>query len=199
MREPEISRLLREHVKKIEEGKYLMSAEVNLKKKVFKVSGLYVEKKGERVYLFHDITKEKELEKIKKEFIANLSHEMRTPLSAIKGFVETLEQEKEGKERIYLETIKRNTERLIRLVNDLLYISKIDEGKEFFELEEVDLDEASGVILKIFEPEAGKKGLELILEVEKGLRITIDRYQLENILINLIDNAIKYTEVDMLE
>lgn len=194
VREPQISELLKEHVKKIEEGKYFMSAEINLKKKVFEVSGLYVEKKGERVYLFHDITKEKELEKIKKEFIVNLSHEMRTPLSAIKGFVETLEQEKEGEERIYLETIKRNTERLIRLVNDLLYISKIDEGKEFFELEEVDLDEAIGVILKIFEPEAGKKGLKLILEVEKGLRITIDRYQLENILINLIDNAIKYTE-----
>lgn len=194
VREPEISELLKEHMRKIESGEHFMNAEISFKRRVFKVSGSYAEKKGERVYLFHDITKEKELDKTKREFIANLSHEMRTPLSAIKGFVETLEQEKEGEEKMYLETIKRNTERLIRIVDDLLYISRIEEGKEFFYLEEVDLEDAIAVVLKIFEPEIKKKGLELVLGVERGLKIKVDRYQLENILINLIDNAIKYTE-----
>ena len=77
------------------------------------------------VVVFSDITETKNMEKIKRDFVVNVSHELRTPLTAIKGFAETLEEEVDENTKTYAEVIKRNTDRLINIVQDLLLLSKI--------------------------------------------------------------------------
>ncbi|HOJ43677.1 MAG TPA: ATP-binding protein, partial [Syntrophorhabdaceae bacterium] len=132
---------------------------------------------------------------IKKEFIANISHELRTPLTAIKGFIETLEEEEHIENIQYLDAIKRHTTRLINIVDDLLTLSELEKEGVKLELEEVRLDSLTENIVKIFEPKLKEKGLNLIIDIEKDIKpIMADPFKLEQMLINLIDNAIKYTE-----
>ena len=84
---------------------------------------------GDIVSIFYDITELKNIEKVKKDFVSNVSHELRTPLTSIKGYAETLRNEVDtvpGKK--YLETIERNTDRLINIVNDLMLLSSLEEN-----------------------------------------------------------------------
>ena len=127
--------------------------------------------------------------------MVNVSHELRTPLTAIKGFVETLEESVEEENRNYVEIIKRNTDRLINIVKDLLVLSELEEKVTTLELEEVHLKEMIERILKIFEPGMKEKGLRLELQIEDAVPLIMaDAFKLEQALINLIDNAVKYTE-----
>jgi two-component system phosphate regulon sensor histidine kinase PhoR len=147
------------------------------------------------VVILYDITEMKNVEKIKKDFVVNVSHELRTPLTAIKGFVETLEESVEDENRNFVEIIKRNTDRLINIVEDLLVLSELEEKGTTLELEELQLKEMVERILKIFEPRMKEKGLGLELHVKGSApRIMADAFKLEQALINLIDNAVKYTE-----
>ncbi|MCX8160522.1 MAG: ATP-binding protein [Candidatus Saccharicenans sp.] len=144
---------------------------------------------------FRDITETRELNLRKKEFVANLAHELKTPLTAISGFLETLEEESLSIEgRSYLEIIKRNTGRLARLVEDLARLSELEE--KGFELEKSPLD-LSGVVRKVveaYQKEASSKGLYLKMEAEPLPLVAADDFQIEQLVINLVDNAIRYTE-----
>ena len=147
------------------------------------------------VITFHDISEIKQLETIKKDFITNVSHELKTPLTSIKGFVETLEEESSEGNQKYLTIIKRNTDRLIHIVNDLLLLSSLEDKLPDMEEHQVDLKKLLETIVIFFEPMLRKKNLDFNLETEEKLpAIQGDAFKLEDMFVNLLDNAIKYTE-----
>jgi two-component system phosphate regulon sensor histidine kinase PhoR len=137
----------------------------------------------------------KELERIKRDLVSSVSHELRTPLTSIKGFAETLEEEIDEKNRHYVEIIRRNTDRLINIVRDLLLLSQMEEAGVEIEMEEVDLKGLAENTVRIFDGQLKEKGLALFLEIEPDLpAISADPFKIEQLLINLLDNAIKYTD-----
>jgi len=147
------------------------------------------------IVMCHDVTELKRLEKIKKDFVVNVSHELRTPLTAIKGFVETIEDDIDDKNRGYLTIIRRNTDRLINIVADLLLLSELEEKGAALSLEACDLKIMLEQMRKIFEPRLREKGLSLTIRADQALPIVMaDAFKLEQVFVNLIDNAIKYTE-----
>lgn len=150
------------------------------------------------VLTFHDITRLKKLEEVRKDFVANVSHEIKTPIAAIKGFAETLLEgaidDKENALR-FLETIKNHSERLNSLVSDLLTLSGIELGDIKIEKEIVNLNEVIDTVFATLKEKAQGKGLYLKRETLSGLKeIEADRDRLIQILLNLVDNGIKFTE-----
>ncbi len=148
-----------------------------------------------KVVLLHDITQMKQIEKIKKDLVVNVSHELRTPLTAIKGFTETLLDEADEKHKEYLNIILRHTDRLINIVSDLLNLSELEERAYTLKTEDVDLMALIDKVMILFEQRANQKNLELKIErpAEPAV-IQGDSFRLEQLLSNLIDNAVKYTE-----
>jgi len=135
MRNPRFPELLKKAG--LEKRKFM--EDLTLADRVFMCSVTPLQGGEGTVSIFHDITELKNIEKIKKDFVTNVSHELRTPLTAIKGYAETLRKEVDtapGKK--YLETVERNTDRLINIVNDLLLLSSLEE-KTVLELEDIDL------------------------------------------------------------
>jgi len=152
-----------------------------------------VQETEEIVIILRDITPVKEFDRKKKDFVTNVSHELRTPLTAIKGYLETIEPASE-ENRYYLQIIKRNTERLIAIVNDLVTLSQLEEPGQQILHEQVDLYTLVNDTVKLFEEKIKRKNLSLRIEAEPSVFIEGDYLKLEQMLINLIDNAIKYTE-----
>jgi two-component system, OmpR family, phosphate regulon sensor histidine kinase PhoR len=147
------------------------------------------------VVTLHDITEVQNLARIKKDFVLNVSHELRTPLTAIKGYAETLEEESSARTRGYAETILRHTDRLIRIVEDLISLASLEEKDLAHEPERVNLKQIAENVVRIFEPRAKEKNLELRFEAVVDLPpIDGDPFRLEQIFINLVENAVKYTE-----
>jgi two-component system phosphate regulon sensor histidine kinase PhoR len=150
------------------------------------------------IILFHDITKLKQLENIRKDFVANVSHEIKTPITAIKGFAETLlEGAIEDKENAikFLEVIKNHSERLNSLVNDLLTLSRIELGDIQITKEELNISDIIDTVFATLRDKAKNKGLYLKKDVSPEVqKIIADRDRLIQILLNLVDNGIKFTE-----
>jgi two-component system, OmpR family, phosphate regulon sensor histidine kinase PhoR len=159
-------------------------------------SATFLSGKEEIALLLHDITDLKNLERVKTDFVSNVSHELRTPLTAIKGFVETLESEAIPPEsRRYLEIIKRNTDRLVNIINDLLLLSELEEKSARLESGDVDMKDLLESTSRIFEERVKGKGLTLTLDTTEDIpKVKGDSFKLEQMVINLMDNAIKYTE-----
>jgi two-component system phosphate regulon sensor histidine kinase PhoR len=159
-----------------------------------------VDKDGEgirgAVAVFHDITRLKELEKIRQDFVANVSHELRTPLTTIKGYAETLLEGalKEEVASQFVQVIKKHTDRLTKIVEDLLMLSRI-ESKEFqLKVEVISLRDFIGDVIDFVKEVAEKKKISISQsEIPSSLAVEADRNYLEQIFINLLDNAIKYT------
>jgi two-component system phosphate regulon sensor histidine kinase PhoR len=148
----------------------------------------------EIVLIFHDITDIRNLERIKRDFVANVSHELRTPLTAIKGYAETIEEVDE-ENRQYLEIIKRHTDRLINIVADLLTLSGLEEKDLALQVESVDLGLLLQTVTKMFDTRISKKGLEIECSIPEAVpHVYGDSIKLEQVFMNLIDNALKYTE-----
>jgi len=191
MRNPRLSELL----KKAGTEKTNFVEELKLGDRIFMCSVTLLKGGEEIVSIFHDITEIKDIEKIKKDFVINVSHELRTPLTAIKGYAETLRKEVDtapGKK--YLETVERNTDRLINIVNDLLQLSNLEE-KAVLELENIDLGGFLENTIRIFDQRLKDKQLSLVIDVKENLpTIKADRFKLEQMLLNLLDNAVKYTD-----
>jgi len=169
--------------------------ELILGERVFICSAAPVERGEDFVVIFHDITEIKNAEKVKKDFVDNVSHELHTPLTAIKGYAETLLQENPAEPaKRYIETIRRNTDRLINIVNDLLLLSGLEE-KMPLELEDIDLKNLAENVARIFEQRLKDKQLTLVVDIKEKLpTIKADLFKLEQVLVNLLDNAVKYTQ-----
>jgi two-component system, OmpR family, phosphate regulon sensor histidine kinase PhoR len=147
------------------------------------------------VLVFHDLTRIKQLENTRKEFVANVSHELRTPLSLIKGFVETLlEGAKEDPALVtrFLHTIEKHTDRLTFLIEDLLTISRLESGQIVMNLQPVEVRAEAQRVIDDLQSRAGEKSVSLQNQVPAGLLARADADRLEQVLYNLIENAIKY-------
>ncbi len=189
-RNPDFTQLL-EKSRKEKKG---YTGEVEFADKIYACSVTFLEAGEKTVSVFHDITEIKKLERVKKDFVVNVSHELRTPLTAIKGFVETLEEEVTEEGKHYLDIIQRNTDRLINIVSDLLLLSELEE-KEELQVEKIDLKALAQNVLHMFDHRLKEKGLTLSLEAAEGLPgIHGDPFKLEQMFVNLMDNALKYTE-----
>ncbi len=150
------------------------------------------------VVILHDITQLKKLEQTRKDFVANISHEIKTPITAVKGFADTLLEgalnDTEHAER-FLKIIKANSERINGLVDDLMTISKIELGVVRIERSPVDLSDATEHVLSLLRPKATEKKLLVKTDFPaEHITITADRDKLVQILTNLVDNSIKFTE-----
>ena len=147
--------------------------------------------------VFHDVTRLKKLEKMRVDFVANITHEIKTPLTAILGFIETLQEgaiEEKETARKFLQTIYRHANRLNRLVEDLLTISDIELGETKFFFESVSLSGVVENVLPVIEPKAIEKKLVIDKDIPEGLPlIRADRDRLSQILLNVLDNAVKFT------
>ncbi|MEM8779282.1 MAG: ATP-binding protein [Cyanobacteria bacterium P01_G01_bin.49] len=144
-----------------------------------------------------DITREVELNEAKSQFISNVSHELRTPLFNIKSFIETLSEfgedltETERKE--FLETANHETDRLTRLVNDVLDLSRLESSKTYH-LDGIDLPQLIEQILRTYQLNAKDKKLELIQEIEANLPLVLGHYDLLlQVITNLVGNSLKFT------
>ena len=149
------------------------------------------------VLVFHDITAIRKLERMRRDFVANVSHELRTPLAAIGGYTETLLDgalDDPERARRFLEIIDRHSGRLGRLVNDLLTLSDLELGRTELDLVALRLGDVVTSCFEALESKAKAGGVDLAKEIPEELPVLFaDADRLEQALLNIIDNAIKYT------
>lgn len=189
-----------EIIKKAFSEKKNLTEELNIEEKTYLVSCSNVSEE-ELIVLLYDITSYKQLQKVKKEFVSDIVHELKTPLTSIKGFLETLYEEiNEPQQKRFVEIAIFNTNRLISIVNDLVtlsYLEKLEEEKNFSEIkfDDVNINAVLNVIKDLFETKAKQKNLDFIIDVKTELKpIKADRFKIEQVVTNLVDNAIRYTE-----
>jgi len=143
----------------------------------------------------HDITNIKKLEHIRTEFVSNVTHELKTPLTSIRGFIETLRNgainDREVAEK-FLEIIDIEAERLYILINDILQLSEIESKQKDTNIYTYNLRSIIEEVMSILEGMATKKGVELSFDTDKRIKINANKDRIKQMLINLIDNAIKY-------
>jgi two-component system phosphate regulon sensor histidine kinase PhoR len=152
--------------------------------------------RGQCVLVLRDVTELRRLESMRRDFVANVSHELRTPVSIISANVETLVAgalSNPVRAQEFLNAVQRNAERLTRLVNDLLDLSRIEAGRYEIELRSMTAEGAVSAVFDLLETRALARGLTLNVDVEDDLTFIGDERSLEQVLINLVDNAIKYT------
>ncbi len=149
--------------------------------------------------VLNNVTQIKKLENVRKEFVANVSHELKTPITSIKGFVETLNDgavEDPEKAKKFLDIIARQSSRLESIIEDLLALSRIEQLKDDsqIELEYKPLKPALTGAVSVCQKKAEAKGIEIICNCEEDLKAKINPNLLEQAVVNLIDNAVKYSD-----
>ncbi|MDJ1111521.1 MULTISPECIES: two-component system histidine kinase PnpS [Macrococcus] len=176
---------------------------VNVHKKYFDAAVVPVlSKKRKRiegiVIVLHDITQLKTLEQMRKDFVANVSHELKTPITSIKGFTETLlDGAKEDKNTLemFLDIILKESNRIQVLVSELLELSKIEQANHF-NMVKVNLPQKVFNSVEVVYPLAEKKNIKFNLELEKNLFVLAEPSKLKQVMINLLSNAINYSPED---
>ncbi|MBI3999352.1 MAG: HAMP domain-containing protein [Candidatus Omnitrophica bacterium] len=199
VRNPKIDQILDQAIKKqtmvteeievhLPERKILRANAVGIPKRESNLSGILV---------FYNITEIKKLERLRQDFVANVSHELKTPLTSIKGFIETLSAEAlaiPDRAKGFLKMMEGDAERLTRLIGDLLELSKIESKEAKLKLEPINLKEEIDKVLATFESRIREKGITVKNQV--NFQVQADRDRLKQILINLIENAIKFNQSD---
>jgi len=152
-----------------------------------------------------DLNEMKKVEQMKRDFVMNVSHELRTPLTAIKGFLETMaddvkvKHKSQKKRNCYFDILVRHTDRLINIVNDLSLISKMEDSSggpiSKIEISKAALPDIINNVLKMFEQKIAEQNIMLLTDFNENIPIFYaDEFKLEQLFINLIDNAIKYSD-----
>ena len=148
--------------------------------------------------MIEDITEIRRLEQARTDFAANVSHELKTPLTSIRGFVETLEAgaiDNPTMAHKFLRIIMLETERLTRLINDILSISRLESGKDEVAIERIRLDKMAYDVADMLSIHAGEKDVTINAHInEKPTYIMGNPDRVEQMLINLVENAIKYNK-----
>lgn len=146
--------------------------------------------------IFYELTQLEHLERVRQEFLSNVSHELRTPLTSILAFVETLEDgaiEDEDNNRRFLSVIRKNAERMHRLIDDILELSSIEAGRIHVELCEMKPALLVDEIFMNLSSKAQERKMTLKNEINREKIILADRVRLDQMLTNLIDNAVKFS------
>jgi len=203
-RHPEVHKILEEILTfNLSEQPYSKEVELD-EERWFRVNAVRLRNKDGSflgsILVFHDITDIKRFESMRSDFVANVSHELRTPLTAIRGYVETLlhtpPPEPEDSQQ-FLEIIDRHSDRLSRLTEDLLTLSDLESGKIHLAQQLLDAGNLIQRVLEVFWDQAARKKIKLMQEVAPGLpKLPGDLDRLQQLFINLVDNAIKYTPVE---
>ncbi|WP_416723245.1 sensory box histidine kinase PhoR [Bacillus stercoris] len=179
----------------------LLRLPIKIERRYFEVDGVPImgpddEWKG-IVLVFHDMTETKKLEQMRKDFVANVSHELKTPITSIKGFTETLlDGAMEDKEALseFLSIILKESERLQSLVQDLLDLSKIEQQNFTLSIDTFEPAKMLGEIETLLKHKADEKGISLQLNVPKDPQyVSGDPYRLKQVFLNLVNNALTYT------
>lgn len=159
------------------------------------VSPISLDGEPHAISVFYDITRIERLERVRQEFLSNISHELRTPLTSILAFVETLEDgaiDDRDNNRRFLSTIRRNAERMHALISDILELSLIESGKVTIEKRQVRVAHIVDEIFASLSSKAAKRGVMIENTVPSDTTVFADSARLEQMLTNLIDNAIKF-------
>jgi two-component system phosphate regulon sensor histidine kinase PhoR len=149
------------------------------------------------VVLLQDLTELRRLERARRDFVANISHELRTPLASLKALSETLQEgaiEDPAVAKDFLEKINAETDRLAQMVNELSELSRIESGEVPLSIEPIFLAEAVKRVVERLKAQADRAGLSLVVDIPSDLPEALaDRERIEQVLVNLIHNAIKFT------
>ena len=152
---------------------------------------------AEIILVLHEVTELKRLEQVRRDFVANISHELRTPITSIKGYTETLLHSPPRDPQTltsFMRVIAKNVDNLAKLVDNLTQLSKAEDPEKGPAREEVDLVRVTEAAWEVCEPQAQQKRIQLRREGTESAPIVLgDREQLMRVLINLLDNAIKYS------
>ncbi|MBW2003334.1 MAG: HAMP domain-containing protein [Deltaproteobacteria bacterium] len=209
IRNSEINNLFKEILKT--QGQKEVEFQIGpLDERAFMVHAAPIRAKGGNILgvvaVFHDVTEIRRLEKVRMEFVANVSHELRTPLTSIKGFVETLKRGAldEGQNALnFLDIIERHTDRLNRLITDLLELSRVETGKKRMNFQPIKVEELINRAVSHFMGISNKKLRKIKCDIPSDLPMVLaDEEGVETVLKNLLDNAIRYTpekgEIDII-
>ncbi len=175
------------------------SLEIGHADRFFKIRTVELNDAGDStlIVFIEDITEEKRVEAIKKDFVANVSHELRTPLASIKGYAETLLDggfEDREKLKEFLRIIDKHATRMSRLIEDLLILSRLESQDVPMDSEPIDIYKLIASITEGFKKHAQDKGITLSIKKDGRVPDVLgDRVRLEQVMVNLLDNAIKYT------
>jgi two-component system phosphate regulon sensor histidine kinase PhoR len=172
-----------------------LSAEIKIGDNHILAAATYLPFQDRIALVLHDLTERRRLEDIKRDFIVNVSHELRTPLTAISGAVELLEEGAEGHALGALDILRRHVLRMRSIVEDLLKLGELETPGVRLDLGDLDLESLARRVADLFAARTRDKGLDLTVEAEPHLpTVRADAFQIEQLLINLVDNAVKYTE-----
>ncbi|RWZ59801.1 sensor histidine kinase [Halobacillus fulvus] len=173
---------------------------VNIKRKHLEVTGAPIFSENRKwkgvVLVFHDISELKQLEQMRKDFVANVSHELKTPITSIRGFSETLldgAMKDEAMLEQFLQIILKESGRLQSLIQDLLELSKLEQEDFHLNIEKVDVQRLLHDLLPIVEQHAEQKGVILNTDIEGDTFIEGDSSRMKQVFMNLLTNAINYT------
>ncbi len=159
------------------------------------VAPIELDKTNGAIGVFYDITQIERLETVRQEFLSNISHELRTPLTSILAFVETLEDgaiTDAENNRHFLAVIRKNAQRMHRLIDDILELSSIESGKIRLEVKQVNLFNLVEEVFTNLSTKARERRIELTNQVPANTFVSADFVRLEQMLTNLIDNAVKF-------
>ena len=159
------------------------------------IAPIELDKTKSAIGVFYDITQIDHLEKVRQEFFSNISHELRTPLTSILAYVETLEDgaiEDEENNRRFLNVIRRNAERMHHLIDDILELSSIESGGIEIQAQHTSLASLVKEVFTNLSNKAAERKIKLINEVAAETLVFADAMRLEQMLTNLIDNAVKF-------
>jgi len=174
--------------------------EIKVEERVLLARFSRLEKAGDvlgAVVVFHDITRLRRLENVRKEFVSNLSHEFRTPLTSIRGYAETLVDEpcESAAHKDFLPKIQKNAEQLSQMIEELFKLASLEAGGERLEKRVVSFDSLAAELREEFGPRLQSKSIELVTEAEPEAKsLLAHEAYLRRILHNLVDNAVKYTQ-----
>jgi two-component system, OmpR family, phosphate regulon sensor histidine kinase PhoR len=163
--------------------------------RVSPVAGNSLDEPAGALVLFFDVTRLEALERVRREFVADVSHELRTPLTSIKAFVESLIDERlvdRDESLRFLEIVRKHADRMGALIDDLTDLSLIETGAVALDLAPLDAWEVARDVLAQFGFRAHAAGVEIRLELPSPFPLIADRRRLEQVLVNLVDNAIKF-------
>ncbi|MCG7408359.1 cell wall metabolism sensor histidine kinase WalK [Paenibacillus sp. ACRRX] len=168
---------------------------------ILRVTFTPIHRRGEgitgTIVVLQDVTEQEKLDQSRREFVANVSHELRTPLTTIKSYVEALDDGALDEPQLagrFVGVIHNETERMIRLVTDLLHLSRLDSKQAKIRMQPIEISELLEEVVDRFSFQFQNKHIQSVVQIEFGIpKVTMDRDQIDQVLDNLVSNAFKYT------